>query len=495
MADFSINAGLDDDDERELADLESRTPTLQNDVIVNTTEVRDLPRVDYETKQIAAANDALESLLFVVEDIVKATGMSQTIATEALKYMPDFDGNRPLGYYSRSPTATRLNASLESISSGVWALIAAGIAAAGIMIYKILRWLMGLKSSSSATGNTSALTKEITKKAKEDEKNATVVEKGLNKLSDQCDRIDTAISEGVDVKAPEGHVYSPNNMEMLTRMVLDGDPGNNDSSEFLEGRNPFFFDVVTGGPYTAMVSSILPAVESIQQILAVKIDIIKTIISDSADGTSDSVPMVASNQLRDLVLPLSLNVAGKESTLANLSTALANQRENTGLTKPNSPLPLISVIKSTAAIFESGHNVQRIIELTNLTADTLGNMDELLVSLKAAVAAAGNVHSEVAPDALIRNGTNLRLAIETIQHDILDLATLLKQFEHYRLVCINLGERVVLFVEQTAMKIQVAIADTALPSVQKEFATLARIARETRSSQIEHFKRIFPDAI
>lgn len=490
MADVSLNAGWDDDD---LAEAEAKTPTLQNDPLVTTTEVDDLPEVDYETDKIAASTDALESLLFVVEDIMKTRGMTQAIATEALKYFPEFDGQRPLGYYTKAPSATRLQPSLESISNGVWALIAAGVAAVGVLIVKLLRWMMGLKNTSG--GNAASLVKDINKKAAEDEKNAAAVEKGLSSIHSQLDKLNSVLEDGVEVKAPEGHSYFPNNVEAFARMVISNDPDQNSGTEFLEGRNPFFYDLLTNGAYTEMVTRVIPAAQTLGEILTVKIDLIKQIVETSNKNDSAGKALMTDIQLSSLVKPLSLNVAGKESTINTISNDLSNQREATGNTTPKIPVPIDVVVLRTAATFQSDHAVFQIIDLSRSVGEKLGEMEALLASLKLASGAINNDRSPVNPDALVKTGNNIRLAIEAIQHDVADLGMLLKQLEHYRLICVNLGERVVQFVEQTAMKMLQAVTDTALPSVQKEISNLQRIARETRKSQLEHFKRIFPDGI
>ena len=483
----SINAGLNDDD---LIDLENNTPHLQNDPIRSTIAVPELPPIDEETKVIAEAKLAIEGLLYVIEDLQKVGGMSQSIATEAAKFMEDFDGSRPLGYYSLAPSATRMKPAMESMSNGVLAAIAVAIVAAAALIYKILRWMLGLKNTSA--GNSNGLVKDIQKKADEDMKNVDEMQKGLDKIIGSTEKASSSVSDGVEVKSASGFVYKPDNLNQLATMVLDDQPDRKDSQDFLECRNPFFYDVVTNGIYVTMVKEYVHAVQTIDQLLQVKVQAIRKIIESAHTNTSVAIALQNKADLAKLVDPLTLETKGGKRRISEIAADMQNTRLKVQDANVTAPMQFVQVFPVVMNMYDQGP-LREIIENSAAIGSTLGDMEELLKDLKGAAAMVGN-KADITPEQVANSANNLRLAIEVVQIDVMDLAVLLRQFEHYRLVVVNLGERAVRFAEQTAIKLAKAVEGGASPSVLKDLHALAKSAHDTRARQMEHFKRIFPDA-
>jgi hypothetical protein len=93
---------------------------------------------------ITALENRIADLLYLADDIQNASGMNQSFAMEAEKLLPGF-GKVPLGYYTLDTSATRYKVSLEEISKGIWALIAAAAAALAAVVYKFIKWLFGDK--------------------------------------------------------------------------------------------------------------------------------------------------------------------------------------------------------------------------------------------------------------------------------------------------------------------------------------------------------------
>ncbi len=140
-----------------------------NPVVEQQTEdeiLIEFPNVEEDLENIVSLESALVDLDYVCQDILASGGINQFIATEADKCIEGFlNENRPLGYYTKAPSATNLHYALEAIDTkkaGIFAAIFAAILAA---LYKIVEWF-----------------KEKKKKEKDLAKEAEELSKDLNDL-------------------------------------------------------------------------------------------------------------------------------------------------------------------------------------------------------------------------------------------------------------------------------------------------------------------------
>lgn len=137
----SLNAGLE----------------LENEELFEEPEAGQLPDLEADVKLITSFEHRFEDLGRLADDIQRSGGMNQNFAMEAERLSPGFLSEQvPLGYYSKDTSATRLKVSLEEISKGMWALIAAGIAAALALVYKLIKWFTGRGDDGESTGGGSS---------------------------------------------------------------------------------------------------------------------------------------------------------------------------------------------------------------------------------------------------------------------------------------------------------------------------------------------------
>ena len=127
---------------------------VTNDDLFANPEAGEWPELEGEVRMIVAVEDQLFDLEQLALSIEKAGGMNQRFAMESERIVPGLlvTDRIPLGFYSKDTTATRLRVSLEEITKGMWALIAAGIAAALAMLYKLYKWFTGDKSADGEGG-------------------------------------------------------------------------------------------------------------------------------------------------------------------------------------------------------------------------------------------------------------------------------------------------------------------------------------------------------
>lgn len=98
-----------------------------------------------------ALEESLDKLNRLSNRMEVARGVSQGMAMEAEQLMPGFlKPNRPIGYFSTTPSKSQYRVSLEEISKGMWSAIAVAIAAAFAAVIGLIFSLVGGDSSSSS---------------------------------------------------------------------------------------------------------------------------------------------------------------------------------------------------------------------------------------------------------------------------------------------------------------------------------------------------------
>lgn len=91
-----------------------------------------------------ALEESLDKLNRLSNRMEAARGVSQGMAMEAEQLMPGFlKPNRPIGYFSTTPSKSQYRVSLEEISKGMWAAIAVAIASAFAAVIGLIFMLVG----------------------------------------------------------------------------------------------------------------------------------------------------------------------------------------------------------------------------------------------------------------------------------------------------------------------------------------------------------------
>lgn len=135
---------------------------LDNENLFTDTEAGEWPELEGEVRMIVAVEDQLFDLEQLAMSIERAGGMNQRFALESERIVPGLlvTDRVPVGFYSKDTSATRLRVSLEEITKGMWALIAAGIAAALALLYKLYKWFSGDKSADGEGGGSGGSSSE-----------------------------------------------------------------------------------------------------------------------------------------------------------------------------------------------------------------------------------------------------------------------------------------------------------------------------------------------
>lgn len=251
----SLNAGAELDDE---------ISALDQQQLEQATQLADAVfDVSTEESAIAAMEARLDDLRYLLEDIHKSHGMSQSFALEAERLMPGFNDATPIGYYTKTPTATQLKVSLEEINKGIWVGIAAIAAAVIAMIWKFISWLTGSDTNSNQS---------------------SAFRKADKALDDSLDRMKqaTGMREAVEDLDP-GNIpifdehgnpqYAGDRTEMIKKL-LENAPNAAAMKELLENPPAIYYDIMTDGPYTVFIEKVAHEIPEAAKRLIVKVELI-----------------------------------------------------------------------------------------------------------------------------------------------------------------------------------------------------------------------------
>jgi hypothetical protein len=115
-------------------------------------EPGEVPDLEPDLKLIAALEAQWQDLEYLRQDLIASSGMCQKLALEAERILPGFiNPQKPLGYFTVVPTMTQYKVSMEAISSGWLAAIAAAVLALVVLIDKFITWLRNHKVTSTDT--------------------------------------------------------------------------------------------------------------------------------------------------------------------------------------------------------------------------------------------------------------------------------------------------------------------------------------------------------
>jgi hypothetical protein len=109
--DQSLNAGA-------LLPSEPIPDVLTNEVATDTSVIMEMiPKLNPE--EAAVAESLYVELSYLRDDLITQRGMNQKLATEAISVLPNFGKHKPVNWYSKHPSFTGYQASLEEIDKAM----------------------------------------------------------------------------------------------------------------------------------------------------------------------------------------------------------------------------------------------------------------------------------------------------------------------------------------------------------------------------------------
>jgi hypothetical protein len=442
MFNQSLNAGLDFDTDLEVVPQ-----------IVETIGTGVAPDFEEEVVELFSMEERVEDLLVLRQEIEAQRGMSQTLAMEGLRILPDFGGKAPVGYYSVQPTTTRLKISLESIGKGIWILIAAGIAAVIAVIYKIFKWLCG--DDKPTAENAEA---ELKRKAERAEKAAEEFEMAAKEV-----RTAMHAFENRPYRMKSDSEYAGESTEGIFTMqrVIDTffkqEARDQRVLMFLGQRDPVFHDIVSKGEYSQAMTRIAPLFTALKLVMQQRIALLQEIADRDLKQPNFAIDkMKNAAALKPLLQPMEVDYAGRKITLNALSSEINNLRAAAEGKRANEDLNFDKLFSVMEEAFQKANVPKLLLEMRTVVTP-MATMREHLTEMEVAAKRFSVDGAEGAHSTTI--GSDLRHAIFVMGKDLADLQAIMGQVQYYTGHLSYLAVQAVAFAEEVAKKVVAHLED------------------------------------
>lgn len=393
-----LNDALDFDQDWELAPQ-----------IVETVGTGVAPDVLEDLDGLATLEARIEDLAVLRDALLDTKGMSQQFALEAQRILPEFDGQRPIGYYTASPSATRYNVALEELSAGIWSLIAAGIAAVIYAIVKFFKWIMGSKEAKSAT------------EAVKDQ--ASQLEE-VQKLLKRCE---TLVGEGVASTdgqyiyledKPSREIFS---LDKAIEALFKDNPHDLRISQFLRSKDPFFYDLVHRGPYSEEMAQLGHFFKDMQVILRQRLGALQAVSRLNLTDESTTADAANLRALDTLGEPMVVTFKHSEQTLADIKSQIFSLAHETSVMEVEAPLSFDHLFRVMSEAFNRTDVVESLQSLQT-TMPLLENLKDELVRMESTLGSYTRDGQKGEHSTMI--GSALRKAVFVLGQDIGSMITI-----------------------------------------------------------------------
>jgi hypothetical protein len=403
MSDESLNAGWELDDELPAAPTEAESdPELQLDLEELREELSgrfDPPATTRheDEKELLGLEARIEDLYYLASDLRQAGGMCQNFALEAERIIPGFS-DVPIGYYTASPTATRFKVSMEKLSTGAWALIAAACAAIVAAIVRAIMWLSGKSSSSSSSSAPSYSSSSAPAKAQEQavrkvqsqQQHAKVQLQSLETTQDVVRNIPVReIAKVMEKVEQENPAPTPaprvSTINDLIYSLFTSKGTNQDryraSLDFLEMKDPVFRDIATQGDYSRTMMVALARIDQINALLKDKVSAVKQIVHSDATKRSSQALVENQSMLDTVNRPMEITLTHGKVTLTEAVKQIGLLRETGGHDNGGDTIPFDLLCQAVTKAYKES-KVQHAYQAMEASIRYMGELKDQLALLE-----------------------------------------------------------------------------------------------------------------
>lgn len=415
----SLNAGLGDDDQvtQEL-EFANKDRFLQNDDIFKTPIVPgEVPDLRDDVKLIAADENALEDLQFLMADIRRTGGMCQAFALEAERIAPGSMGV-PAGYFTKAPTSTRYRVATESLFAKVWEFIKQALAKLREGLRKVINWLIGKKDDKDDPEAAKRENAEATRQADEVAKEG---EKAVDEVGAAAINLSNAVKHGVEFKE-NGGTQQYSDMDRIIGELLGGQ--NEHVRKFMGGQDPIFNDLVNQGTYYKMLmatnKAALPAISA----LLTKVQEVAKLIDTLLAAEGQTAEVVQGSVLQKLAEPITFRADGQQMGLAAYLEHMRAQQS--AASKPQQQMRTFDEVFSALS---QAFRQRLLYELNRFIETGTASLIDAEAALRMAeeLLGKGNAQEHTA-----ETNVDWHKTIHALRTDITDLSAILMHVKTYR---------------------------------------------------------------
>lgn len=490
MSEFSLNYGVEIDVDENTEDPHVEVQSLPDVEMIPEVTAHDLfrevipgevPELKDNLKIIGDDVAALEDLDYLIADLRRAGGMNQTFALEAQRLYPEFDGQRPVGFYSKHTSATRYKVALESLLDRVWTAIKLMIAKLRELIRKFALWLVGARDVGEA------LLKKSTEQMKQDVDKVSdravarndQMGEDMGELQTLAKSVTREIQHGVEIKDQHGETVEVSDIDKLVAHYLYDTEAADEVRQFMEGRNPFFHDIINQGPWTQSAEALVDTLQQALSVMKQKTDLLRDTMLDDIKSSRMSDEMVNAVTLKTLNKRLDVTFQGRKMSLQDVASQLNHIYQEVEASEPHKALSFEQVFERMEAVYRTGPT-QRLIQIGREVSTKLIELDDYLDKLEDYIGTIATDDAFGAPHHA--TAQPIREALDSIRQDVRDLSLVSHRMNAYRSVVETIGRRVVGFAYRLSVAIyrdmQVSSEESKAPQVIQELAKQARRMRE-----------------
>lgn len=405
--------------------------------IVETVGTGVAPDMSEELELFASLEARIDELAALREALFLQKGMSRQFALEAQRLLPDFDGKRPIGFYTLEPSATRYAIAIEELSDGVWALIAAGIAAVIYAIVKFFKWISGSKDDAGkeAVSDRASQMKEV------------------QTLLKKCDEL---VAEGSRSIRGE-YVYLKGNekkelfsLDSVIETLFEEGVHNKRMLAFLKTKDPFFHDLVNRGPYSQQMAEFGKLFKEIQIVLRQRLQVLEGVNRLDMNEESATARMANMKALDQLKEQTSIHFGDHSQTLQEIRHHLTQLAHEAASAEVEGKLSFDQLFRSMTEAFQRSEVTQALEEL----AVTMPLLEQLKEQLQRLEQKAGGYASDGKKTGhSTRIGSELRHAIFVLGQDVAGLTGITAELMSYQSRLFYLADNAANFATVVAEKL------------------------------------------
>lgn len=499
MSEVGLNHGIELDEDATLGDQEIPVQSLPDVRMMPEVTAHDLfqevipgevPELKEDLNIIGANAAALEDLDYLLADLKKVGGMSQSFATEAKRLYPEFDRKNPLGFYTVQPTATRYKVSLESLFARLKETFKELIRKLRELIRRFALWIVGSRDTDTPLMNKSdeQIKHEVDQVTARAEERNTTLEQDMHDLQALARGVTAEVSKGIDVRDQHGETQHVSDFDKLVATYLYDTEATEEVRQFMEGRNPIFHDIIENGPWTKATEGLVDTINQALAVMGQKATALQGVLTSSG-SSSFAEQIVNGRTLEILNQRLEVSFQGRKMNLQDVSTHYNRVYTEASQGEPQTHLSFEQVFGRMASALSTGPT-KRLIETGRDISLRLLGVEKYLDLLEVQI---GNVVTDGA-DGMPDHSTAqpLREALDAIRSDVRDLSMVAARMNAYRSIVETMSARVVGFGYRLATAIyrdmQVSSDSSKAPDVIRELAQQAAKMRE------KHYKAQAADA-
>lgn len=419
---LSLNAGLadpsdDDPDAGELA-LAQHAKYLQNDDIFQAPiEAGKLPELKEDVKIVAAECAALEDLFYLIEDVRQSGGMSRSFAQEAQRIDADLI-TVPLGYFTLTPTKTRLQVSMESFVSKVWEFIKSIFKKIVEMVKKAIAWLTGKPSEKEEDPAAIAEEEESAKRME------AIVRELSRDVADSTIKLAQATKEGVTIRH-RGQTAQYSQVDEIIKATFQGQTRRR-YMEIIEGKDGFYEDFIYKGQFYQRVMEAEGQLGAWTNYVLLRTKSLRKILDKFLRSTLDEsdLPWMR-RDIAELSKPIPAVFAGRHMTLRAYHEGALYAFTNIQESATGKQLVFEDVFLNVAQAFEDGR-LQKLNLYIQSTLSTLASCRQESEGILKDVAEQGDL------DLSMRTDLDWHKAIGQYMDDVAALASIASLLKMYR---------------------------------------------------------------